>query len=311
MQTKSDGNPDSHFFSPRSVRRWSFAVTVGLGLAWVTTVAAESYQWTDDHGILHLGNDAAEVPETARQRLTVYRAAPSTPLSAPLRALQSPRRMYPEQSQGAFAQKVALDLGLIGQAEEDALGPLSGAGIQPAGDWSVTDPLTLTAVDEVVAAARRAAASRRLALSAEGAEAVVRHAAKAFLVAPAAAPAPVSPVEGEQGESPVPEEDPPVIISQPPPVIIDQPPVIIAGPPQVLPFPGLRGIRPWQLLAQPPGAPRGWVHEMRKRRAELTQPAQAPAGRPAHTPSGPSHPTVGSGHPAEPSHHPSGQNHRG
>jgi hypothetical protein len=123
----------------------------------------------------------------------------------------SPSRTYPERSQGAFAQKLALDLGLIKNSNEDALGPLTGVGIQPSGGWQVSELLVPEIVDEVVTAARRAADSRRLPLSADGVEAVVQQAAAAILPPP--------PVE-EARQEPVAQGEPQVIIQQLPPQVI-------------------------------------------------------------------------------------------
>src|SRR2546428_13220601 len=86
--------------------------------------------------------------------MTVYRAAkPATELS-PLPV--APSRTYAAQSQGAFAQKLALDLGLIKARSEDAFGPLGGAGVQPASGWEAHDPLTPVVSYELLAPARGA-----------------------------------------------------------------------------------------------------------------------------------------------------------
>src|SRR5262249_29229348 len=154
----------------------------GLLLFAPSSTLAELYQWTDHDGVIHVVDEAGEVPPAYQDQVKVYqsiKAAPPPP-SLPL----SPSRAYPDYSQGKFAQKLALDLGLIKSSSEDGLGPLTGAGIQPAGGWRVSDPLTPEIVYDVLAAARRAAGSRRLTLSADGAEAVVKQVADAVLPSP-------------------------------------------------------------------------------------------------------------------------------
>src|SRR5262245_29323778 len=140
---------------------------------------ADLYQWTDADGVTHIVSKISDVPDTYRAGMTVYHAAkPATGLSTlPV----APSWTYAAQSQGAFAQKLALDLGLIKMSSEDAFGPLGGAGVRPASGWEANDPLTPEVVDEVLAAARRAADAKRLPLSADGAEAVVRQAGESFL----------------------------------------------------------------------------------------------------------------------------------
>jgi hypothetical protein len=124
----------------------------------------------------------------------------------------SPSRTYAEHSEGKFAQKLALDLGLIKRSSEDGIGPLSGAGIQPSGGWKVSDPLTPEVMYDVLAATRRAADSRRLTLSADGAEAVVKQVAAAVFPPP--------PVVEEQ-ESQEPPQEPQVVIYESPTQIIE------------------------------------------------------------------------------------------
>ncbi len=133
-----------------------FRLLIGVLCLWLPAVSqADLYQWTDADGVIHIVDETSEVPETYRAGMKVYRAAkPSTGvLSLPV----SPSRTYAAQSQGAFAQKIALDLGLIKESSEDAFGPLRGAGVQPASGWEASDPLTPEVVDDVLAAARRAA----------------------------------------------------------------------------------------------------------------------------------------------------------
>jgi hypothetical protein len=187
----------------------------GIWLSCSTLGQADLYQWTDANGVIHVVDEAGAVPEAYRAELKVYRSA-QPPVSADVpAAFLSPSRTYTEHSQGAFAQKLALDLGLITHSGQDALGPLSGAGIRPAGSWKVSDPLTPEAVYEVLAAARRAADAKRLPLSADGAEAVVRQAAAAFLPPPPPVQTPLPPAETYAQEPEV------VIIEQAPPQVIE------------------------------------------------------------------------------------------
>ena len=123
----------------------------------VATAYADLYQWTDAQGVIHVVDDEGTIPEGYRNKLKTYHA--TKPANTPTNLL-SPSRTYPARSQGAFAQKLALDLGLIKNAREDALGPLGAVGIQPAGGWSLPDPLTPETHAEVIAAARRAAESQ-------------------------------------------------------------------------------------------------------------------------------------------------------
>ncbi|MBI3301733.1 MAG: hypothetical protein HYZ72_06610 [Deltaproteobacteria bacterium] len=248
-------------------------------------VHADLYQWTDTEGVIHVVGEEDDVPDAYRKKVKVYRAAkPAAPAESST-ALLSPSRTYAEKSQGAFAQKLALDLGLIKHSGEDALGPLSGVGIQPAGGWRVSDLLTPEAYYEVLAAARRAADSQRLALSADGAEAVVLRAAESFLPPPPVAQAPVPPLE-RYGEEPVYDEEPEVIVEQPPPQVIE-----VIPEPYYVPVPFIVG-RPHFLHHHNP-PPGGSLPPP----APLTGPfTPNPAGGPTHMPFGASHMPFGASH---------------
>jgi hypothetical protein len=242
------------------------------------------YQWTDADGVIHVVDEASEVPDSYREGLKVHRAAKTGAPLGPSAALLSPGRAYAEESEGAFAQKLALNLGLIRNDSEDALGPLSGAGIQPAGGWQVSDPLTPETLYEVLAAARRAASSRRLALSADGAEAVVRQAAASFLPAAPAGQAPLSSLEERYGEKPVYyDEEPEVIIEQAPPQVIE-----VVPEPYYVPVPVIGGFSRFHRHHRgdqpvlPPPPPTGPF---------TTHPG------PTHMPFGASHMPFGSSHP--------------
>ena len=147
-------------------------------------------------------DESVEIPETYQERVQIYRSASSDIASSP--ALITPSRTYSARSQGAFAQKIAPDFGLIKDGSIDALGPLNGVGVQPAGGWQVNHALDPDSIDQLVAAVRRAATTQRLALSADGAEAIVRQAALDFIPPP-----------------------PPEPVVQTAPAVVEQPPRII------------------------------------------------------------------------------------
>ena len=152
------------------------------GLGYPAEARADLYRWTDARGVIHIVDESVEIPETYRERLKIYRSSSSDVASSP--ALITPSREYSARSQGAFAQRIALDFGLIKDGSIDALGPLNGAGIQPAAGWQVSRALDPDSVDQLAAAVRRAATTQRLALSADGAEAIIRQAALDFIPPP-------------------------------------------------------------------------------------------------------------------------------
>ncbi len=169
---------------------------------------ADLYRWTDARGVIHLVDESVEIPEKYQEQVHIYRSS-SSDLEAST-ALITPSRAYAARSQGAFAQKIAVDFGLITDGSIDALGPLNGLGIQPAGGWRVSRGLDPDSVDQLVAAVRRAATAQRLALSADGAEAIIRQAAGDFLPPP---PAPIV--------QPVVQEEPHAVSVEQPPRIIE------------------------------------------------------------------------------------------
>ncbi|MSQ47521.1 MAG: DUF4124 domain-containing protein [Deltaproteobacteria bacterium] len=179
----------------------------GLLLLIPSLSSAKLYQWTDTQGVIHVVDESGDIPAAYRDQVKVHQTARPAPSSTSLPL--SPSRTYPKHSEGKFAQKLALDLGLIKKSNEDGLGPLSGAGIHPAGGWEVSDLLTSEVVDDVLATVRRAADSQRLALSADGAEAVVKQVAAAILPPP-------PPVREQE-----PRQEPQVIIYEAPQEIIE------------------------------------------------------------------------------------------
>lgn len=238
----------------------------------VTLVHADLYQWTDEQGITHVIDNAGAIPEAYRTKTKTYRSAKPTKNST---SLLAPSRTYPEKSQGAFAQKLALDLGLINNSGEDALGPLGTAGIQPTSGWRVNNPLSPEAHDEVIAAARRAAASQRVRLSADGAEGVVRQAVSNFLPPP---PVAQQPEEQEY-------EEPEVIVEQQPPQIIE-----VIREPIYVPQPVIVGVPSWQ--GSPGGPPHNPHHLPRQNSRQKESQFSTPA--PTHMPFGASHMPFGS-----------------
>lgn len=180
----------------------------GLFFSAVTLAWADLYQWTDENGVIHVVDESYQIPQAYREKVRVIESQKSRtpPSSLPL----SPSRTYPVHSQGRFAQKLALDLGLIKSRQEDAVGPLTSVGIRPASSWQVNDLLTPETADEVINSARSAANARRLSLSADGIEAIVQQAATSILPPPA-------PEERTSAEPP-PQQ---VIIHQTPPQIIE------------------------------------------------------------------------------------------
>ena len=215
-----------------------FILLISVLCLWFPAVSqADLYQWTDADGVIHIVDETSEVPDTYRAGMKVYRAAkPTTGLSTlPV----SPSRPYAAQSQGAFAQKLALDLGLIKESSEDAFGPLGGAGVQPASGWEATDPLTPEVLDDVLAAARRAAEAQRLPLSADDAEAVVRPAGESFLSPTTPDPRPAW-AQGEDGPEYGPQPQT-IIIEQPPPQNLEvesEPDYDYGDVPFIVGFPG-------------------------------------------------------------------------
>lgn len=248
-----------------------------LFLFGVTLVHADLYQWTDEQGVIHVVDDAGAIPETYRSKTKTYRSAKPATTST---SLIAPSRTYPEKSQGAFAQKLALDLGLINNPSEDALGPLGTAGIQPASGWRVHDPLTPEAHNEVIAAARRAAASQRVRLSADGAEGVVRQTGSQFLPPPSVASIPPQPEEEYY-------EEPEIVVEQQPPQIIE-----VIREPVYIPQPVIVGVPSWH--GSPGGSPHNPHHPPRPRSRQRESRFSTPA--PTHMPFGASHMPFGASH---------------
>jgi hypothetical protein len=262
----------------------------GLFFLGVTITHADLYQWTDAQGVTHVVDDTGSIPDAYHDKVKTYRTAKPTNSQA---SLLAPSRAYPENSQGAFAQKLALDLGLIKNPGEDALGPLGTTGIQPAGGWQVYDSLTPETQADVIAAARRAANSQRLRVSADGAEAIVRQAAIAFLPPP--------PLVDEYEEEAFYDQGPEIIVEQQPPQIIE-----VIREPVYIPQPVIEGV-PYRHghRGKRLDKPRRALQEnAAKRSSGFSTPA------PTHMPFGTSHMPFGTSHmPFGTSHMPSGSGH--
>jgi hypothetical protein len=260
----------------------------GLFFFGVTIAHADLYQWTDAQGVTHVVDDTGLIPDAYRDRVKTHRTVKPTNSQA---SLLAPSRTYPENSQGAFAQKLALDLGLIKNSGEDALGPLGTVGIQPASGWQVYDPVTPETQANVIAAARRAANSQRVRVSADGAEAIVRQAATAFLPPPPSAQIQAPPAD--EGEAFY-DQGPEIIVEQQPPQIIE-----VIREPVYIPQPVIVGV----------------PHRHGHRGKRLDRPRRAPQENATQQSSGfstpaPTHMPFGASHmPFGTSHMPFGSNH--
>ena len=96
----------------------TLALMCGLCVWGAAIAQADLYQWTDAQGAIHVVDEASEVPDSYRAGLKVYHAAKTVAPLGLLTAPLSPGRTYAAESQGAFAQKLALDLGLIRNSGE-------------------------------------------------------------------------------------------------------------------------------------------------------------------------------------------------
>ncbi len=184
-----------------------FSVVCFAGLGPVSEAAADLYRWTDARGVVHIVDESVPIPEAYKDQVAVYRSSYSVTEGASSPLLIAPSHNYSVRSQGSFAQKIAVDFGLIKNGSTDALGPLRGIGIQPAGGWKVAHALDPDTVDQLVVSARRAATAQRLTLSADGAEAIIRQAAGDF-IPPAPQVEPAAALEPEI-----------IVIKQPPQII--------------------------------------------------------------------------------------------
>ena len=97
-------------------------MSCGLLLLGITVARADLYQWTDEQGVTHVVDDSVTIPEAYRGQVKTYRAAKPTNEG---KTIITPSRTYQENSQGAFAQKLALtNNGYTIGREEHVLKPL-------------------------------------------------------------------------------------------------------------------------------------------------------------------------------------------
>ncbi len=161
---------------------------------------AEIYRWVDEHGVTHLDDAIANVPESARSDAKVFQTRP-VPATAPVTG----------PTQAAFANGVARELGLSSTTTQNAVSVLHLVGIYPSAGWNPTAALTSAVVDEVTRAARAAARGRRLPQSEASAESAVLRVATSLGVA----------------------GPPPTAVAEAPPTtIVVAPNIVVESPPQ-------------------------------------------------------------------------------
>ena len=181
-------------------------LAIGIAASILVVVAcpsrAEIYRWVDEHGITHLDDTLDNVPETARGDAKVFQTRVAPPAAA---TTSGP-------TQAAFANGIARDLGLVSNANQDAVSVLHLVGIYPSAGWNPAAPLAPSVVDEVTRAARAAARARRLPQSEASAEASVLRVAAGLGVA---------------GPPPTVVAEPP-----PPPTVVVAPNIVVESPPQ-------------------------------------------------------------------------------
>ena len=182
-------------------------VLVAAFLVSVVPAHGEIYRWVDEHGVTHLDDTLANVPETQRSDAKVFQARTTAP--APATA--------PGPTQAAFANGVARELGMIAAETQDAVSALHIVGVYPSAGWNPTATLTSSVVEEVTRAARTAARARRLPQGEAGAEAAVLRVSTGLGVA----------------------GPPPTVVAQPEPLreaptIVVAPNIVIEAPPSTV-----------------------------------------------------------------------------
>jgi hypothetical protein len=179
----------------RVLSNFSWLILVlGLSLRLVTPAHAQLEQGTETTRVLQNDKHGGVSWSSAGQlQPSPVEATPAA--NEP--TLRAERPMPAESRLSDFVTKLAFDLGLIRQRQEDAWAALTRAGITPVGGWQRSAEPSPEVFYEVLAAARRAASAGRLSVSADGAEAIVRAALTPFLVqleeVPAAQPSVVAP----------------------------------------------------------------------------------------------------------------------
>ncbi len=147
-------------------------LVLGLALEVVLPALAEPAQGTEVEGRISEEDGNGRTASATLRREPISPEASLTVLSEG--RVTSERPASVERGLNGVATKLAFDLGLIHQREEDALGALDHVGITPFSGWTSKSECTPEVVYEVLAAARRAALAGRLSVSADGAEAIVR-----------------------------------------------------------------------------------------------------------------------------------------
>jgi len=148
------------------------ALVFGLVLGRMTPALAELAQWTEAAGVIYEGERQGPAPLPNPRQGPNSPDASLTVLSEQTMTSENPGQV--EQGGSGFATKLAFDLGLTRQREENAPSALDHVGIAPLGGWTRGSECTPEVFYDVLAAARRAAMAGRLSVSADGAEAIVR-----------------------------------------------------------------------------------------------------------------------------------------
>lgn len=179
-----------------------------LILTHASPARAEIYRWVDEHGITHLDDTLANVPEGSRPDAKVFQARPAT--SGKANAEQGP-------TQAAFANGVARELGLIAAETQDAVSALHIVGVYPSAGWNPTATLTPAVVDEVTRAARAAGRAHRLPQGEASVEAAVLRVASTLGIA---GPPPVVVAEPAPAQPPTIVVAPNIVVESPPPTVV-------------------------------------------------------------------------------------------
>lgn len=191
------------------VMRVGFALVLATGfLVNVGLAQGEIYRWVDEHGVTHLDDTLANVPETRRSDAKVFQAKTTAPAPATAQG----------QTQAAFANGIARELGLIAAETQGAVSALQIVGVYPSAGWNPTAILTSSVVEEVTRAARSAARARRLPQGEAGAEAAVLRVSAGLGLA---GPPPMVVIQPEPpAEAPTIVVAPNIVVEAPPPTVI-------------------------------------------------------------------------------------------
>jgi hypothetical protein len=162
-------------------------LVLGLGLWLATPAHAHREQGTEAAHVRQIegAHGGGSLSSTGPLQPSAVESTPA----ATEPALRTERPGTAEAGLSSFVSKLAFDLGLIRERDEDAWAALARAGIAPVGGWQRGAELRPEVVYEVLAAARREASAGRLSVSADGAEAIVRAALPPSLAQPEEVPA--------------------------------------------------------------------------------------------------------------------------